>query len=192
MMEFSDSLLDSRELRLVPTVWWQTLLSADSQHPPHEVRRLGFQAKANWFEGWNWLGDRARSDMIFNIDILSEATASKRREEEEGSPEWKGTIGGLRYQDEWQNSEIGVKQEAYVVGIFSVSDTVFEDLWERVKFRVALPCSIDLRMLGLQTDTPYDFWDVKGQPKLKVLSVEIRFTTECHDSLLTKSGPSDP
>lgn len=63
-------------------------------------------------------------------------------------------------------------------GIFSVSDAVFEDLWERVKFQVALPCSIDFRVLGLQTDTPHDFWDVKKQPKLKVLSVEIRFTSE--------------
>lgn len=36
MMEFSDSLLDSRDLRLIPTVWWQTLLNADPQRPPHE------------------------------------------------------------------------------------------------------------------------------------------------------------
>ena len=102
MMAIPDPLLDSRDLCLVPTLWWQTMLSADPQHPPHEVRGLGFQAKARWFGDWdwNWFGDRARADILFNIHVLSDTTALKRDEEQEPSPEGKGTIGGLRYQDE--------------------------------------------------------------------------------------------
>lgn len=47
----------------------------------------------------NWFDDRERADVLFYVDVLSDTTASKRDEEQEQSPEWKGTIGGLRYNN---------------------------------------------------------------------------------------------
>lgn len=188
-----DPLLDSRSLCLIPIVWRQCLLSADPQHPPQEVRRLSLHAKARWLGDCNWFDDRALSDILFEINILSDTTASKRKGER--SPEWEGTIGGLRYNDERQDSETEEKFKSFVYGNFSVSDAVFEDLWERVKFRVALPCSLSLEVLGLQIDISpglRDYWDVKKQPKLKVLSVELRFTTDQPSFPFPNSGQSNP
>jgi len=187
--------LDSRRLCLIPTVWRQSLLSADRQHPPQEERRFSLHAKARWLgdPGWNWFDDHALSDILFEIDILSDTTASKRRGER--SLEWEGTIGGVRYYDERQDSETGEKFNSFVHGMFSVSDAVFEDLWERVKFRVALPCDVWLEVLGLQIDISpslRDHWDVKKQPKLKVLSVELRFSTEQAIFTPPYSGQSSP
>lgn len=177
-----DPLLDSRGLCLIPADWCQCLLSADPQHPPEEVRRLSFHAKADWLDRQNWFDDPSLFDILFEIDILSDTTASKRRRER--SPEWEGSIGGLRYNDDPVTEE---KINSFVYGVFSVSDAVFEDLWERVKFGGFLPRAVRLTVLGLQPGLR-DYWDVKKEPKLRVLSVELRFTTE----QLPNSGQSSP
>ena len=182
-----DTLLDSRTLCLMPTVWRQWLLSGGPQQPPDEVRRLSFHAKADWPDRRNWFDDPVLSDILFEIDILSDTTASKRRREQ--SPEWEGTIGGLRYNGDPVTEE---RISSFVYGIFSVSDTVYEDLWERVKYRALLPRAISLQILGLQLGQR-DYWDVKKQPKLKVLSAEIGFATDQSSSMLlpNHANPAD-
>jgi hypothetical protein len=90
--------------------------------------------------------------------------------------------GGIARPDESYRS--------FVYGIVSVSDFVFGDLWERVKPRVALPCDVSLEVCGLELDISpglRDRWDVKKQPKLKVLSAEFRFAIGEPGSIVTAS-----
>jgi hypothetical protein len=81
----------------VPTFWRQLLSSADREHPNQEQKRLAFHAKARWLENWDWFGDKSLSDILFEIDLLPDTLSSRTGEP---TDEWKGTIGGLRYNDE--------------------------------------------------------------------------------------------
>ena len=176
---------DSRQLCLIPTVWRQDLVSADPQCLPEETRWLSFRAKAGWPA--DWFDDRLLFDVPFEIGVRSES-ASKWREER--SAEFEGTVGILTYYEGTQDSETEQKAKPFVSGGFSVTDSVFEDIWERVKFRTAMPCDIWLEVLGLEIDplpSGEDYWDVKKQSKLKIVSVKLRFSTEQPSSVLPNS-----
>lgn len=176
MTSATHAVLEAGDVWLVPTYWRQCLSSADREHPIQDEKCLSFHAKARWFENWNWFADNSLCDILFEIDVLSEAMASRRKGEMPA--EWKGTIGGLRYIGESQDDATGELYRSFVHGIVSVSNAVFEELWERVKLRLALPCDVSLEVHGLEIDMSpglRDRWDVKKQPKLKVLRVEFRF-----------------
>lgn len=182
MTTMSDTFLNTRTLCLKPTVWWQRLLDNPNQ-PIEEVRHLSFHAKADWPDHRNWFNDPSLNDVLFDVSILSNTTASRRLEEEQtDEPESKDTMGGLRYND-WA--------PPFVTVLFWVSDAVYDDIWERVKYRALLPRTVCLQVLGLRLNKE-DYWDIEHQPKLKVLGVEVGFCTEESDILLpTTSNPDD-
>lgn len=173
MTTMSDTFLNTRTLCLRPTVWWQRLLDSPKQ-PIEEVRHLSFRAKADWPDHQNWFNDPSLDDVLFDVSILSKTTASRRLEEEQAKePESNDTIGGLRYND-WV--------PPFVTVLFWVSDAIYDDIWERVKYRI-LPKTVCLQVLGLRSEKG-DYWDIENQPKLKVLGVEVSFYTEESSILL--------
>lgn len=126
--------------------------------------------------------------MLFEINILSD-TATKGRGKQ--STELEGTIGVLALYEGTQDSATGQKENSFMAGGFTVSDSVFEDLWERVKLKVALPCDVWLEVLGVQMPDPTpgkENSDDKKQFTLKVFSVNLRFSTELSSSALSNKG----
>ena len=162
-----------RSLCLTPIVWRQDLLSANPPHPPEDTRWLSLHAKAGWPQ--NWFHDRSLFDILFEIDFRPDS-GSKWNEKQ--SPDLEGTIGVLRYCEMRQDPLAVETIDSFVGGYLSVNDRVFDELWERVKLRVAFPCDIWIDVLGVTLDPSSiggDYWDVKSQPKLMVVSVKFRF-----------------
>lgn len=149
------------------------------------MRRLSLHAKAAW-PGYWFLADESLFCTLFEINILSD-TASKWRETR--TSEFEGTVGVLTFltYEGLPADETGEKGKPLVSGWVSVSDTMFEELWERVKTGAAISCAIWLEVLGLEIDPlggmdssmPDDYWDVKKQPRLKILNARLSFSYEC-------------
>ncbi len=168
-----------RSLCLTPILWRQDLVSADPLQPPDDSRSLSLHAKAGWPQ--NWFHDRSLFDILFEIDFRSDA-GSKWNEKR--SPELEGTIGVLRYCKMQHDPLTEESIDSFVGGYLSINDKVFDELWERVKHRVVFPCDIWMDVLGMTLDpspSGDDYWDVKSQPRLTVVSAKFRFSVEQHN-----------
>lgn len=161
---------NSRTLCLIPTEWRQVLCSADPQLPPEETRSLSFHAKSGW--PGDWWDDRSLFDTLFEISIWCDSAMAAKWGEKR-SPESEGRVGGLAFRGGREDPQ----QDPFVSGGFQMPDTVFEDLWERVAYRIAAPCEIRLTVLGPEPDLDDEgWWDVIKQPTLKVVRVEVSFS----------------
>jgi hypothetical protein len=166
------SISNPRSLCLTSILWRQELLTADPSNPSEDIRTLSLHAKAGWPQ--NWFHDRSLFDILFEIEFRSDH-GSKWKEKQ--PPELQGAIGVFRYCKSWQDSLTEESIDPCVGGYPSVSDKVFDELWERVKLRVALPCDIWIDVVGMTVDpSPAgdDYWDVNSQPKLTVVRVKFR------------------
>ena len=167
--------LATRSICLVPTMWQQDMMSSYPQHHATETRALWFHAKASLPE--NLFGRFMVNSILFEIRVLSDTVAATWRE---ARPSGKENFGRLKYHEGTEDCDTGEKEDPVIAGDFSVSDAMFEDLWERVKLKVALPCSVSLSVLGLEIDLSpanEDFWDFRRQPTLEVLGANLSFFT---------------
>lgn len=163
-------------LCITPTLWRQDLLTGDPLNPPKDMRSLSLHAKAGWPH--HWFHDRSLHDVLLEIDIRSD---SESKWNEERSPGLEGAIGILRYCEMREDLLEEDPVDSFIAGSLFVNDRVFDELWDRVKHRVAFPCEIWVSVFGMTRD-PFlagdDYWDVKSQSSLTVVSVKIRFSTE--------------
>lgn len=173
-----DAELEARTLSLVASYCRQRLSATGVPKINEPGRLLTVHATAKWsaVSDWNWFADPSQRDILFEIDISSEAEDT--RSEQVKDSDWEGTIGGLRYNDRCFDLEGQIEQHASVSGNLSLTPSAFDDLWDRAKHHVALPCRLSLEVLGLTLDLSgpgRDLWDVRKQPKLKVLGAVFYF-----------------
>lgn len=138
---------------------------------------MSLHAKAGWPH--NWFHDRSLYDILFEIHFRSDA-GSKWNEKR--SPDLEGTIGFLMYCEMRQDPLAEETLDSFIGGHLSVNERVFDELWERVKHKLAFPCDIWMDVFsGMTLDSSPSgdgHWDVKSQPRVTVASVKFRFSTE--------------
>ena len=171
---------DARKIWLKLSAWQQELCTADPQLPLNEARHLLFHATVGWPQTF-W-DDRSLSDTLFEITVKSDSASAWKDTRPAG---FESTVGTLRFYEPISQSDSTKPGKPFVSGEFSVSDEIFEDLWERVKVRAASPCDVLLTVFGLEIDPSpggEDYWNTEKQSILKVLTARFQFSYQATES----------
>ena len=171
---------DARKIWLKLSAWQQELCTADPQLPLNEARHLSFHATVGWPQTF-W-DDRSLSDTLFEITVKSDGASAWKDTRPAG---FESTVGTLTFYEPMSQSDSSKPGKPFVSGGFSVSDEIFEDLWERVKVRAASPCDVSLTVFGLEIDPSpggEDYWNTEKQLILKVLDAMFRFSYQATES----------